>query len=171
VRRAKSDHRKETEQMTKRDRTQPSPSAPPASLQVVAQYAAALAAKDSPRMAALRAPDYELDFVHLDAFAGKPQSAEAPIVFWPAWFAGFPEMDFEITRTIVAESVVVVQWTFTGTNSQALEPQVFGRPIEPTGRTVRLRGVGVYDVNEGLIRRETLYFDYATLWVELGVEL
>ena len=83
----------------------------------------------------------------------------------------FPEMDFEITRIIAAESVVVVQWTFTGTNSEPLEPAVFGRQIEATGRTIRLRGVGVYDVREGLIQRETLYFDYATLWVELGVEL
>ena len=145
--------------------------APPASLQVVAQYAGALAAQDSAGMASLRAPDYVLDYVHLDAFAGRPQSAEETSGFWPAWFAGFPEMDFEIGRTIAAESVVVVQWTFTGTNSGALEPQVFGRQIEPTGRTVRLRGVAVYDVREGRIQRETLYLDYATLWVELGVVL
>ena len=152
--------------MPKRDNV-----APPASLQLVARYAAALAAQDSAAMAALRAPDYALDYVHLDAFAGKPQSAEETAGFWPAWFAGFPEMDFEITRTIAAESVVVIQWVFTGTQSGPLEPEVFGRQIEPTGRTIRLRGVGVYDVHEGLIQRETLYLDYATLWVELGVEL
>jgi steroid delta-isomerase-like uncharacterized protein len=157
--------------MAKRNRTPPAPGAPPASLQVIARYAAALAGQDSETMNALRAPDYVLDYVHLDAFAGRPQSAEETAGFWPAWFAAFPEMDFEVTRTIAAESVVVIQWTFAGTNSRALEPQVFGRPIEPTGRTIRLRGVGVYDVREGLIQRETLYFDYATLWVELGVEL
>ena len=157
--------------MPRRDKS-PSPSSPsPTSLHVAAQYATALANQDSTTMNALRAPDYELDFVHLDAFAGKPQSADAQVVFWPAWFAAFPEMDFEITRIIAAESVVVVQWTFSGTNSAALEPAVFGRPIGATGRTIRLRGVGVYDVQEGLIRRETLYLDYATLWVELGVEL
>ena len=122
-------------------------------------------------MAALRSPDYVLDYVHLDAFAGRPQSAEETAGFWPAWFAGFPEMDFEVARTIAAESVVVVQWTFTGTHSGALEPQVFSRQIAPTGRTIRLRGVAVYDVREGLIQRETLYIDYATLWVELGVDL
>jgi len=145
--------------------------APPASLQLVSQYAAALAAQDSAVMAALRAPDYALDYVHLDAFAGEPQSAQAADAFWPAWFAGFPEMDFEITRTIAAESVVVIQWVFSGTQSGTLQAQVFGRQIEPTGRTIRLRGVGVYDLSEGLIQRETLYLDYATLWVELGVEL
>jgi steroid delta-isomerase-like uncharacterized protein len=149
----------------------PSSGAPPASLLLVAQYADALAAQDSDAMAALRAPDYELDYVHLDAFAGRPQSAQEMAAFWPAWFAGFPEIDFEITRTIAAESVVVIQWVFSGTQSGALELQIFGREIEPTGRTIRLRGVGVYDIREGLILRETLYLDYATLWVELGVEL
>jgi steroid delta-isomerase-like uncharacterized protein len=162
--------REEVESMPKR-RKQPPIDTRPASLQVVAQYAAALAAQDGPAMDALRAPDYELDFVHLDAFAGQPQSAEATRVFWPAWFAGFPEMDFEIARTIAAKHVVVLQWVLSGTHSSALEPEVFGRHIEPTGRTIRLRGVGVYDICEGLIQRETLYFDYATLWVELGVEL
>jgi predicted ester cyclase len=157
--------------MIKPSHSHPRTTASPPSLQVVAQYAAALAARDSTGMSVLRTPDFRLDYVHLDAFEGEPLSAQETESFWPAWFTGFPEMDFEITRTIAAETVVVVQWTFTGTNKGALVPQVFGRAIEPTGRTVRLRGLSVYDVSEGLIQRETLYLDYATLWVELGVEL
>jgi steroid delta-isomerase-like uncharacterized protein len=157
--------------MSKLPRKQTEARATPTSLEVVARYAAALAARDSASMSALRAPDFRLDYVHLDAFEGEPLSAQETESFWTAWFTGLPEMDFEITRTIAAETVVVAQWTFTGTNSGPLEPQVFGRPIEPTGRTVVLRGLSVYDVSEGLIQRETLYLDYATLWVELGVEL
>ena len=143
----------------------------PSSLEVISQYASALAARNSAQMHALRSADFVLDFVHGDAFHDTPLSAEAIKDFWPAWFAGFPDMDFEVTRTIAAENVVVLQWTFTGHNTVALDPPVFGRHMEATGRTIRLRGVLVYDVSENRIQRETLYIDFATLWIELGVEV
>jgi predicted ester cyclase len=122
-------------------------------------------------MEALRSPGCVLDYVYADAFERSPLSAEETSRFWPAWFAGFPESDLEVTRTIAAETVVVTEWTFTGTNTGLLEPPAFGRRVEPTGRTIRFRGVSVYDISEGLIQREKLYMDFATLWVELGVEL
>ena len=131
----------------------------------------ALAARDSEQMDALRSPDFVLDYVYADAFERSPLSAEETKEFWPAWFAGFPEMDLEVTRTVAAETVVVTQWTFAGTNTGPLEPPAFGKRLEPTGRTIQFRGVSIYDISEGLIQRETLYMDFATLWVELGVEL
>ena len=139
-------------------------------LEAVSQYAAALSARDSDRMNALRAPDFVLDFVNGDAFEDRPLSVEQTREFWPSWFRGFPEMDLEVTRTIAAEEVVVTQWIFTGTNSGPVEPPVFDDRTEPTGRTIRLRGVSIYDVSDGLLRRETMYIDLATLMVELGVE-
>jgi steroid delta-isomerase-like uncharacterized protein len=141
------------------------------SLAVVAGYVAALAASDSAGMDAFRATDYVLDLVQRDAFDQDALSHDETIAFWPAWFASFPEMDYEVTRTIAAETVVVTQWVFMGTNSGPLSTPVFGRDIEPTGRTVRLRGVSVYDLHGGRILRETLYLDLATLLVELGVSL
>jgi predicted ester cyclase len=130
-----------------------------------------LAAQDSEQMDALRSPAFVLDYVYADAFERRPLSAEETKEFWPAWFAGFPEMDLEVTRTIAAETVVVTQWVFTGTNTGLLEPAALGRRVEPTGRTIQFRGVSIYDIGGGLIQRETLYMDFATLWVELGVEL
>ncbi|MCB0731843.1 MAG: ester cyclase, partial [Ignavibacteriae bacterium] len=96
--------------------------------------------------------------------------AEETQAFWPAWFAAFPEMDYEVTRTVAAPSVVVTQWVFTGTQTRPLGPPVFDPPLPPSGRTIRFRGVTVYDVAENnLIQRETTYMDLATLMVELGV--
>lgn len=141
----------------------------PAALPVVAEYAAALAAGDNRRMNTLRAPNFILDWVHGDAFEDGPLSAEDTSRFWPSWFAGFPEMDYEITRTIAAETVVVVQWIFTGTHTATLGPPIFENPLPPTGRTIRFRGISVYDVQGGQIQRETTYMDLATLMVELGV--
>lgn len=112
-----------------------------------------------------------LDWVYGDAFEDRPRSLDETKEFWPSWFAGFPEMDYEVTRTIAAEEVVVTQWTFTGTNTGPLGPPAFGQRMEPTGRTIQFRGVTIYDVSDGLIQRETTYMDLATLLVELGVTL
>ena len=141
------------------------------SLEVTSQYVAALAAGDTERMNTLRTPDFELDFVYGDASASGPLTSEETMQFWPSWLVGFPEMDYEVTRTIAAEEVVVMQWVFTGTHSQALGPPIFDPPVPPSGRTIMFRGVSIYDLRAGLISRETTYMDLATLMVELGVEL
>jgi steroid delta-isomerase-like uncharacterized protein len=141
------------------------------SLEVTSQYVAALSAADTNRMNALRSPDFELDFVYGDASQSGPLSLEETKYFWPSWLAGFPEMDYEVTRTVAAKDVVVTQWTFTGTNSEPFGPGIFEQPFAPTGRTVMFRGVSIYDIDNGLIQRETSYMDLATIMVELGVEL
>jgi len=140
------------------------------SVEIVSQYVAALAAGDTERMNALRTPDFELDFVYGDASASGPLSSEETKQFWPAWLVGFPEKDYEVTRTIAAEDVVVTQWVFTGTHSQPLGAPIFEQSVAPSGRTVMFRGVSIYDVRDGLIQRETAYMDLATIMVELGVE-
>lgn len=141
------------------------------SLDVTAQYVTALATGDTEQMNALRTADFELDFVYGDAFASEPLSSEETKQFWPSWLVGFPEMDYEVTRTIAADEVVVTQWVFTGTHQEPIGPPVFDPPEEPTGRTIMFRGVSIYDVGEGLIKRETTYMDLATIMVELGVSL
>jgi steroid delta-isomerase-like uncharacterized protein len=141
------------------------------SLELTSQYVAALAAGDTERMNALRTPDFELDFVYGDASASGPLSSEETKEFWPSWLVGFPEMDYEVTRTIAAEEVVVMQWVFTGTHNEPLGPPIFEPPVPPSGRTIVFRGVSIYDIQGGLINRETTYMDLATLMVELGVEL
>jgi steroid delta-isomerase-like uncharacterized protein len=142
----------------------------PSSLQITTEYIEALATGDSKRMDSLRATEFVLDFVHVDAFAGGSWSAEEAERFWPSWFAAFPEMDYAVRRTVAAKDVVVTQWVFTGTHTGSLGPPILERPVAPTGRTIRVRGVSIYDVGGGLIQRETLYLDFATLLVELGVE-
>ena len=140
-------------------------------LEVISAYVEALAGRDIEGMNGLRADDFVLDFVHGDAFENRPMSAQDAKMFWPIWFDAFPELDLEVTRTVAADEVVVTQWTFTGTNTGPLDPPIFEKRVEPTGRTVRLRGVSVYDVINGRILRETLYIDLVTLMIELGVDL
>ena len=139
-------------------------------LDVASEYLAGLANRDADGMNALRSEGFHLDFIHGDAFENHPMSQDDTRMFWPNWFAAFPELDIEVTRTIAAEEVVVAQWNFIGTNSGPLK-RILGRErIEPTGNTVRLRGVTFLDIREGLIQRETTYIDIATLLVELGIQ-
>jgi steroid delta-isomerase-like uncharacterized protein len=143
----------------------------PSALEVTSAYVASMAARDSARLQSLRSPEFRLDFVHGDASEAGPLSAEETMQFWSAWFVAFPELDYEVTRTIAAETVVVTQWTFTGTNSGPLAPPILDQQAEPYGRTIRLRGVSIYDISDGLIQHESAYIDLATFMVELGVEL
>ena len=144
---------------------------PRSSLQIVSEFVTAIASRDAVRMNSLCSKDWVLDFVHLDASGTKPLSVEDSQKFWSAWFNAFPnEYDFEVTRTIVADEVVVAQWIFTGTFSGAMEPPVFEKRVEPTGQTMQFRAVSIYDIHDGLITRETLYMDLATMIVEMGIE-
>lgn len=145
--------------------------APTPALDLVAEYVDALAQGDSQAMDALCSEDFALDFVHRDAFGSEALNPDQSRAFWPSWFAGFPEMDYRVSRTVAAEALVVTEWVFTGTNSAPLNPPVFEEAVGPTGRTIRLRGISVFDVQDGCIQRETIYLDLGTLLVELGVSL
>ena len=149
----------------------PSPESSRTSVEIASAYVAGLSASDAGALQALRSDDFVLEFVHGDAFEDPPRSAREAELFWPRWFVAFPEMDLEVIRTIAADEVVVTQWIFTGTNSGPLESMFGVTRIEPTGNTVRLRGVTFLDIHEGRIIKETTYFDVATLLIELGVRL
>jgi steroid delta-isomerase-like uncharacterized protein len=143
----------------------------PAAFEIVSQLVAALAARDIETMQSLYAEDYVVDWVYGDAFESPPSPAEESAAFFPAWFIGFDEIDYEVKRTIAAETVIVTEWVFTGTHTGPLGPPVFEKQLEPTGRTIQFRGVTVYDVSDGLVQRETIYMDLATLMVELGARV
>ena len=141
------------------------------SLKIVAEYVTALSAGDSARLNSLRASDFEFDFIFGDGIESGSLSLEEMKQFWPSWFAGFRENDYEVIRTVAAEDVVVTQWIFTGTHDNELGPPVFNDRVAPTGITIMIRGVSIYDISDGLRMCETAYFDLATTLVELGIRL
>ena len=142
----------------------------PGALPTIEKYITALKTADTLTMEAMRTSDFVLDWVHADAFQNSPLTRQETNLFWPAWFRGFPDMDYEVNRTIAAETVVVVQWVFTGTHAGILGRPIFDPPLSATGKTIQLRGISVFDFQDQLIQRETMYIDLATLWVELGVK-
>ena len=136
---------------------------------VAAEYAEAICCSDGDRMAACRSEGYELDFVHRDASGGEPLAEGEAREFWSAWFQAFPEMDFQVTRTIAAEEIIVMQWIFTAVNDGPIIPPIAETTVPATGKPIRFRGVSIFDLKDGLIEHESMYVDFATFWAELGV--
>jgi len=147
------------------------PSGDPSAFEVVSRLIAAMAVRDTDTMESLHAEDYVVDWVYGDAFEDPPVSAESSAAFWSALFTGFEDVDYEVKRTIAADEVVVTEWVFTGAHTGPLGPPVFEEQLAPTGRTIQFRGVTVYDVHGGLVWRETIYMDLATLLVEFGARI
>jgi len=141
------------------------------SLQTASLYTQAISSGDIKSMKALYAENFTLDFVARDAFEGNELSIEEAAQFWVSWFEAFPDRDYQVTRSVVAEEIVVTQWIFIGTNTGPLMPLIFDEQQAGTGKTVRFRGVSVYDIKDGFLERETTYLDLGTLLVELGATI
>jgi len=140
-------------------------------LAIVTEYLHAIGDVDVEHMIALQTEDFVLDFVHRDAFIQKPFKHKEATAFWTAWFNAFPEMDIQVTRTVVANPLVVTEWIFTGTHAGLLGPPIFEKNIPPTGKTIRFRGISICELHRGHIKCMQMYLDMATVLVELGVTL
>ena len=141
------------------------------SLALISRYVSAMQKHDSGQMNELRSTDFVLDLVPGDAFDDNTKTETETKRFWPTWFSAFSEYDYQVTRTIAADTVVVTEWRFTGINTSRLDSSIFGREVDPTNKTIQFRGVSIYEIEDNLITSESLYMDLATLWVELGIGL
>jgi steroid delta-isomerase-like uncharacterized protein len=104
--------------------------------------------------------DYVDDFVAVGEFCGR----DAVRDFFRQTFAAFPDLTMTVDRIVADEGSAVVQWHLSGTFS--------GGPfqgIRPTGRRVELRGVDVMEIADGLIQRNTIYYDGASFARQIGL--
>lgn len=97
-----------------------------------------------------------------------PFNAEGALRFWQNWFAAFSSFDWEMTRSIAAEDIVVVEWTFIGKQDGPLDG-LFRFSVLVSNKVARLRGASFFECKDGQIVYLTLYMDLATLMVELGI--
>jgi steroid delta-isomerase-like uncharacterized protein len=118
--------------------------------EVALAVVAATRARDPDAMVALGHLDYIDDFVPV----GEKRGREAIRAFFAEMFAAFPDFEFDAERIVADDRHAVLQWkasgTFTGGPFQG---------VEPTGRRVVNRGVDVMEVEDGLLRRITIYYD------------
>jgi steroid delta-isomerase-like uncharacterized protein len=104
--------------------------------------------------------DYVDDFVAIGEFRGR----DAVRGFFAEMFTAFPAFEFTVERVVAEGDAVVVKWnadaTFTGGRFQG---------IEPTGARVLIRGCDFFEIEDGLIRRNTIFYDGASFARQIGM--
>ena len=85
-----------------------------------------------------------------------------------AYLTAFPDIHFDIARTIAQGDYVVAHWIATGTHTGPL-PTPSGGAIPPTGKSARLMGCAIYEFREGRVARAWNHWDMAALLAQLGV--
>jgi steroid delta-isomerase-like uncharacterized protein len=64
---------------------------------------------------------------------------------WRLWQEAFPDLHFAIDEMIAEGDTVVARWTLTGTHRGPF------LGIEPTGRTIRVRGMSLDHLQDGVL--------------------
>jgi steroid delta-isomerase-like uncharacterized protein len=79
----------------------------------------------------------------------------------------WPDIRFETRRLYVRDGVVAQEWTATATHRNTMRR---GELVaEPTGKTVRWRGVDVIPFENGLVKRKDVYSDSVSILRQVGL--
>jgi ketosteroid isomerase-like protein len=105
-------------------------------------------------------PEGIQDWVALGVFRGHDEIRE----LFSGIYASTPDFEMHVDRIVEDGDVAVVQWRSAGTFEG--EPFV---GIEPTGGRIELRGVDVMEMEDGLIVRNTVYYDGAAFARGVGM--
>lgn len=121
---------------------------------------ASFATRDPEQVLRHAHPDCVDDFVVLGAFRGH----DAIRALYTEMFAAFPDFDIQVRRIVADDRVAAIQWvayaTFSGGPFQG---------IQPTGRRIELRALDLIEVDDGLVRRNTIYYDGASFARQIGM--
>lgn len=110
--------------------------------------------------------DYYTDDVYFHDVSTQPcEGKEEMRAFMAIFYRGFPDLRIEIRNLIGADRLVMAEYDLLGTHTGAF----LGHAA--TGREFRIPAVSVYEQEEGgpLFSRETVYYDSASLFGQLGL--
>jgi len=99
------------------------------------------------------------DYVALRQYTGKEEAR----AFMVELFEAFPNFSMEAGHQVANNRLVSTQWTARGTFT--------GKPflgLKATGKSVEVRGCDFMEIENGLMVRNTSYFDYATYARQVG---
>ena len=126
-------------------------SAPASAEQVVRAAFEAIARRDLATMRSFYSPDVIEDIVPIGIMRGPDEV----ISFFEETFGAVPDAEIVVSRVVAGGGrEVVVEWrlagTFSGTAFQG---------IEATGKRIELRGLDLFEVEDGRIVTNTAYYD------------
>jgi len=101
-----------------------------------------------------------------DPTTNGPLTGEAIMRYLEGFFTAFPDVAFEAASAAVGGGRITVEWLMRGTNRGPLRAS-----LPPTGATVALPGVDVFELEGEAIRSVHGYFDQMTFLGQLGLQV
>jgi steroid delta-isomerase-like uncharacterized protein len=112
------------------------------------------------KVVALYAPDYEEEDVAAAVRHHGPNAAKGSMLLY---LRAFPDLNLIAEDVVVQDNCVAMSWILSGTHRGRL------MNIPATGRSVKVRGVSIMTVRDGLIRRTCRVWDVAGLLRTFGL--
>jgi steroid delta-isomerase-like uncharacterized protein len=94
---------------------------------------------------------------------GEVHDRESYAAYLEAGRSAFPDMEITVEEIVTAGEIAMAEVRITGTHEGPLD----GLP--PTGRSVDIRGVGKFVVDDGTVEACYLYYDSREMATQLGV--
>jgi steroid delta-isomerase-like uncharacterized protein len=79
-------------------------------------------------------------------------------------FAAVPDLETTVKRLVAGDQQAVVEWRMSGTFSG-----VAYQGIEPTGKPVEIRGLELFELDDGKIASTTVYYDGLSFARQIGM--
>lgn len=133
-------------------------------LKIVNASFEALNAHDLDKWSALQADSFMTETTAAPAPLNKAQARAMQQNFLTA----FPDLRFDMKRTIVQDDHVVVHWTATGTNSGPMQTPS-GKTVPATNKKGTVAGSSTLQIKDGKITRAWAFWDSASLMTQLGL--
>jgi steroid delta-isomerase-like uncharacterized protein len=131
-----------------------------ASEALVRGYFDAISRRDMAAMASHWREDGVDDLVPLGPLRGTGEI----VGFFRELFAAAPDAEMTVSRVVAGETQAVVEWRLTG--------HFTGAPfqgVDPTGRRIEIRGLDLFEIEDGKIAGNTAYYDGMTFARQIGL--
>jgi steroid delta-isomerase-like uncharacterized protein len=123
-------------------------------------YFDAMDSRDAAAMAAHWREDGVEDIVPVGILRGREELRD----YFDSLFAAMPDARTTITRLVAGEQSCAVEWRLEATASGA---PFMG--IEPTGKHIEIRGLDLFELEDGELVSNTAYFDGAGIARQIGM--
>jgi steroid delta-isomerase-like uncharacterized protein len=97
-----------------------------------------------------------------------PMTGDRYVAYLQNFITAFPDLHFDVLRTIAQDDLVVVQWVGVGTHTGPLQTPS-GAALPPTSQRAAVPGTSVLEIIDGKIARNWVAYDMAGLLGQLGV--
>jgi steroid delta-isomerase-like uncharacterized protein len=128
--------------------------------QKVRSYFEAMDNRDAHAMAGHWREDGVEDIVAVGILRGQDELRE----YFNSLFAALPDARTTLTRLVAGEQSCAAEWRLEGTHTGA--PLM---DIEPTGKRIELRGVDLFELEDGELVSNTAYFDGMSIARQIGM--